>query len=63
VNWLRGRFGTITTRFLFKIVVCQLERRAGSVKPIGRAEFDRLKTLNKDLLRAPARKESTEAGR
>ena len=25
------------------------------------AEFDRLKRLNKDILRAPARKESTEA--
>jgi hypothetical protein len=27
------------------------------------AEFDRLKTLNKDILRAPARRESTEAKR
>ena len=27
------------------------------------AEFDRLKKLNKDILRAPARKESTEAAR
>ena len=27
------------------------------------AEFERLKKLNKDILRAPARKESTEAGR
>jgi hypothetical protein len=27
------------------------------------AEFDRLKKLNKDILRAPARKESTEAER
>jgi hypothetical protein len=27
------------------------------------AEFDRLKKLNKEILRAPAQKESTEAGR
>ena len=27
------------------------------------AEFDRLKKLNKEILRAPARKESTEEGR
>ena len=27
------------------------------------AEFDRLKSLNRDILRAPARKESTEVGK